>query len=795
LTAFQVSARTLVHLGAELITSDSIAFYELIKNSIDAGSPKVDIEFFIHFNQAKIIEVKEKWEKVSNSELVDIPDWREDFASDLDQIRESKVDIGCNTQRCDVLLDKALSAESPVHACAYLDKLNYIKISDSGEGMDESTLENAFLTIGTDYKIVSEKQGQPYLGNKGIGRLSMMRLASKAKVTSWTTYSSPKSIEFDWREFDIKGKLISDIDVEITDCKSEPITESGTEIILYGIKHTWTEKDIKSKLISTFLRKLRNPFETKNRYRFPINIYFNDPKRVNRFAIKRMDPELWSRAQKTLRLEFDPDKENACSVKIWTGDNESDSIPYLTDIPRLSHKFECSEVDLEKIGKFVFNLKWFNRTILRSQLKSAGLSSNARALTKELDIWSGGVAIYRDGFRIGFSGDVDDKDWFNIDAKALRGQGFTVNRLQTVGALEISSKENNFLQDRSNREGLIDNTQMELVSRIITEVALLELRNVINKEKKEEAAKELENVLEKGVDSANDRLENVRKSVSDLKLSASSEQRITLNRIDEELHFVANKIKSFEEVTSHLQEQREDILELAGTGTMMHVIMHELARTTSQTRGLLKQVAKHSGSEAGKLIGKLESEIKTINTRLRQFDPLSSTGRQRSTKFDLVELITTILDGYSAKFERHKIQPTLLVDENESAKPFFVNMVKGFITIAIENLISNSVYWLKQQETFSEYAFSEKREIVIEVDTVSQCITTWDSGPGIPPGDRERIFDPGYTTKPSLRDGKGFGLFIAKEVTEYRGGKLFLDSYADKDGRLRRFVVELPRGQ
>ena len=44
---FKVAARTILQLGSELISSDSIAFYELIKNGFDAGSSRVEIEFLI----------------------------------------------------------------------------------------------------------------------------------------------------------------------------------------------------------------------------------------------------------------------------------------------------------------------------------------------------------------------------------------------------------------------------------------------------------------------------------------------------------------------------------------------------------------------------------------------------------------------------------------------------------------------------------------------------------------------------------------------------------------------------
>ncbi len=43
---FKITARTVLELGSELISSDIIAFYELIKNGFDAGTTDgVDIKF------------------------------------------------------------------------------------------------------------------------------------------------------------------------------------------------------------------------------------------------------------------------------------------------------------------------------------------------------------------------------------------------------------------------------------------------------------------------------------------------------------------------------------------------------------------------------------------------------------------------------------------------------------------------------------------------------------------------------------------------------------------------------
>ena len=45
--SFKISARTILHLGSELISSDAIAFYELIKNAFDAQSKRVKIRAII----------------------------------------------------------------------------------------------------------------------------------------------------------------------------------------------------------------------------------------------------------------------------------------------------------------------------------------------------------------------------------------------------------------------------------------------------------------------------------------------------------------------------------------------------------------------------------------------------------------------------------------------------------------------------------------------------------------------------------------------------------------------------
>ena len=71
------------------------------------------------------------------------------------------------------------------------------------------------------------------------------------------------------------------------------------------------------------------------------------------------------------------------------------------------------------------------------------------------------------------------------------------------------------------------------------------------------------------------------------------------------------------------------------------------------------------------------------------------------------------------------------------------------------------------------------------------CITVDDDGPGIPPGDRARVFAPFFTTRRAT-GGSGLGLSIVRSLLQASGGEICMVD-AGKGTRMEMRLPLSPR--
>ena len=101
-----------------------------------------------------------------------------------------------------------------------------------------------------------------------------------------------------------------------------------------------------------------------------------------------------------------------------------------------------------------------------------------------------------------------------------------------------------------------------------------------------------------------------------------------------------------------------------------------------------------------------------------------------------------------------------------------------------------SVYAANKRSCDGDGAYHPVLKVTTREFGDSVEVRVWDNGIGIPPENRERLFQPFFTTKPS-GEGTGLGLSISYEiVTQQHGGAITVDSQV---GDFTEFTVRLPR--
>lgn len=765
-----------MHLGAELITTDTIALNELIKNAFDACSDEVTISFDVPFDSQLGYRLARQVETGRITVHQAMERLRRGIADDLSKDAAATLSRQFETLPTE---DDAF----PYALRQLTDEACVIRVEDWGGGMSRSDLLEVFLVIGTPVKYF-QKQGKktttPILGDKGIGRLSMMRLGRLATVVSATKDSERNyQIDFDWSDFEDPERFIDDINLEVVPAgRKNTKNESGTLIEVSGLRSSWSSSDVEGFI--SYLRRLQDPFGSTHR-RFPVKVYYNGRSQ----PIPRINKRLVESAQFEAHYDLIPSSDGQPTGLFrrlrWKG--ESTFTKREWSVETLGHELDASGEELEALGPLRVGCYWYNR----SQLSHPTGEWDVHQIRRELNIWSGGFALYRDGFRIGLTGS-EEGDWMGMSATALRGTGFRLNNIQTIGAIALTSADNPALIDTANREDLVDCPEYRLLIRLMKQIVVEDLRFSIQTYTDAESKSVLaERSSEASMKRAADDMSATLKQVNELSRKVPSNVKQNVVSIRDSLKQHVDYIRTIQKSIQLAQEQKVEILELAGIGMSVEIIAHELVRVTKRTADLLAQLAgKSDATGLESLIESIESQLISVNKRLRAIDPLSPSGRNRKVNFDLVAFVHGILDGYAPRFLRHEVAVKLTVDGKSPRHVVNVRLVRGFVAQVIENLLANSMYWLVQDPQSP----NSDRRIEIDIDRHGNYIEVYDTGPGIDPRHREDVFAPYFTFK---KNGKGLGLYIARELTQYHGGKLYLSGDAEADGRLRSFVIEFPK--
>lgn len=628
-----------------------------------------------------------------------------------------------------------------------------IVVRDNGCGMTlDDLLERWMQPAGSDKNRSSglkSRKGRRFLGEKGVGRFATDRLGQFLELESRPRGAKEiLNARFDWDEFDSDTAMLSDIRSQWRLVPVNGVRWKGTVLRMRGLRVAWNERMFRR--LSMRLSRLLFPFRDRDDFRIII-----DSDEFPEYSGK-LRSEIIDRAPYRIDASFNG--RDAIRVKL----NGSRAVEHPWNG---SGKLSCGPV---RVRIFAFDLEG-------NALARVGPRMEVRAWMRE---WSG-ISIYRDGFRIWPYGEPHD-DWLRLDQRRVNNPVVRLSNNQIVGFVEVSADRNPDLRDQTNREGLMNNSALADLRRLmyfVLQIVETDRQRIKNPSRSGAAPEESRSATGRG-DPIGDLMDRISR-----KIRGKSNGNGDASAVDD-LKVLREKVRERVADNASVREQLlQGYSELAAMGQAAHGLSEELRPVMESLRSecaKLREMVEGAGSRTVKRrIGKIEEIAASLESRLAMAVPIGARGKTRRRTIDVVAEVGAFMEQAEPVLEARGVR--LEVDV-ERRKLLRTEMQPERLHRILHILMTNSLDWIRDLD---------KPTIRLRVGgTRESCeIIFSDNGPGINPQLVQRVFEPMFSCK---EDGRGMGLTIARNlVGDIPGGQL----EAVVDGRRRgaNFRVVLPR--
>lgn len=634
-----------------------------------------------------------------------------------------------------------------------------IIIKDNGSGMNENDFINRWMNPASGHKEIQKetktrtKLGRMPLGEKGVGRFAVQQIGNRLEMYSKRKKDEELSVKINWLEFEDHNKNLSQILIpyQLTEPKYFNKSESGTILEITELKTSWAEEDIKR--IATALKRMKSPFKGVEDFDVQLN-FSNCPESFYKY--ENLEPsDILDKAHYRFSAIID----------------DSANIEFDYRFQMVGFKSNKKEGKLNFNENFDENLKlpllcggfFVNFFVYDRKAKSLDKASKA-----DLDEMSG-VSVFRDGIRILPYGEKGN-DWLELDKRRINEPGEKISNNQIIGLVEINQEENQELKDKTNREGLIENEAysqfVKLLYRLVRvlENEMMNDRRIVNPVKKK-----TEETLSDTIMIVKNKLDNLSKYIKAEKpeetYKLADEMKTVVEKVDELKNITTDEIESYERVNDML-------LNLAGTGLAAERFTHEFARLISGATKSIDRLSKliiTNDARIVKEISTIRSVLEALRNDIKLLGPMFYVKKVASEKeLNIYNIIKNAISLQEHILDKENIKINILGD------PFKITMREGSCMQIFNNLIDNSIHWLSRKSEV------DKKLINIVMDSKNKVVYVSDSGPGVVSRYRDKIFDPFFSMK--VEEGRGLGLYIAKEILEEKNWSILLvnkDEYPD----------------
>lgn len=707
---------------------------------------------------------------------------------------------------------------------------NYLILYDNGTGMTDKDIADNWMTIGTnnkEKKFTSDK-GRIKSGAKGIGRFALDRLGQKS-----TMYTLPKGKttgfkwDANWNDFEKssvhigqvfatleeqpKLNLLNIFKEQVNHSKasqalSKYITTYGTLLKIELLRDNWTQEF--SQKVFRSLEILTPP---EGQAKFDI-FFFNEEFKTD---FGKIENETFNDYDYKVVAKYTKNKNKDISIEISRNEFDFNLIekPFferdeMNQYPFDKRTFKKGEFTLERtiydlipglrnsektntldtIGDFTFTYYFFKITAAATDdAEKYKYKTFSTAIRRSWANKFGGIKLFRDNFRVRPYGEVGTAsyDWLMLGerqalspAAVSRKGDFRVRPYQIAGTVNFSRVSKLFLEDKSGREGLIENDTFSLFKNILIGIIR------IQEDDRSTIASNLLDYYEQ----THEEEQNEADALGLADQQDNDEEDQTKEEAKEENKTLKKGIRSQKK---KIEKQNEELVmsrAMASAGILIASFSHEFNhiknklnnRTTNLKNVLLPVLPenKFKAVENRKNPYHLISEIKKIDEKIKQWlefsISLTRKDRRRSKKINLID--------YFNEFKKTWKRPLIdrgiafnVIPSAEKASEFNIKMIELDVDTIFDNLFANSI------EAFQRDGFKGNRIIDVTLTREGDYIEIdyKDSGPGLSSDIKKPhdIFNAFVTTKVDQLGneiGTGLGMWLLKSAVDYNKGSVQL---------------------
>jgi len=631
-----------------------------------------------------------------------------------------------------------------------------LTIEDDGSGMTEEVIRDAWMRISTAAKAdepMSPRFGRVRAGRKGIGRFAVQRLGHRLSLVSKPA-GSPQGyrVAFNWERDFLPGRNLQDIFSGIERFEKSP-EEQGTLLHIADLRDAWPAASIERVWRSVIL--LQPPFELA-----PVKLAAADsPDADPGFQVIINGV---TQAEQTEQFSIETDfLSRAAAIITGSVDEEGRATARVTSAKLELDDTLVFDVVTDQTGPFSFEARYF---VYAADMLSGMKQATAAQMGRQF----GGIRIYRNGFRVLPYGEERD-DWLGLDDMASRRNKILLpsNNRNWFGQVKLDSESNPAFEETSSREGLLENEAFAQLQEFVQQALIWaagrvgSLRNrkvtagqrgFVSALKPSQVIRELRAVGEIGAPLTADLLEAVEEAVADYETQVEAKLAASL-------------------------EYEEMLRILASLGISISVFGHEVKGAQDNFLAQLKVIRQviaglpDAGDKAA--LGSEFDDLASASDRLLDIGGYIAGLMSSTESRELRSLsVRGALDRFTRQFGDYMRKQNIRFDVDVRPSQLrTVPMHSSELDTALLNLLTNAIKSMRKAKVSDRRVRIDGRRVGRHV-----VIGFEDNGDGIPPENRERVFDAFFTTTTGVEDdgvagpGTGLGLKIVSDIASSYGG-------------------------